>query len=79
MKYYCALCSACLHERRDGFIPDGGGIPLCHEHARNPLPPLPLPPLIFGTYEFEMTRLALAGTPTLSIADIVRPADATLQ
>jgi hypothetical protein len=83
MKYYCALC---FDEQRPGLIPDGGGIPLCPEHAARSRqsarkPPAPVVVGLQSPYELECIRRALTGTGTsmLSLGDIARPNGTTLQ
>jgi hypothetical protein len=88
MKYYCCLCEAILSELRDGFIPDGGGAPLCDEHlascreqSRKPTPPkvVTLPLSDEERYVRSCIAAALKGTPSFSLADLFKPSDATLQ
>ena len=77
----CALC-LCNDERREGADAFGGGVPLCAEHAAacRERAAKPAPPRIIRspTYEDACARSALAGAPS-PLADIARPAGATLQ
>ena len=78
---HCALC-LCFDEHREGADLLGGGVPLCAEHAAScrERARKPAPPQIIGSpsYEDESFRLAMAGK-SMSLADVARPANVTLQ
>jgi hypothetical protein len=87
MKYSCCLCDAVLGEFRPGRIPDGGGVPLCDEHrassaesARRYVPAVVVLPLSADDqYIRNCVAAALAGAPSVSLSDCVRPVGTTLQ